>query len=300
MNDQNIEVTQPSRPTSLEEMSKRQALQFNPEDLKKAAEFKLRPTDIVVTPYGKSGTTWIQQIVHTLRTRGDMDFDDISRVVPWIEVSAGLGIDLDAPQRAEPRAFKSHMDYDQIQKGAKYIISVRNPADALVSAYHFMEGWYFEPGSISIEEFALQRYVSSGGYWRHLKSWWPHRNDQNVLFLAYEHMNKNPVQTIERVAEFCNIPLDEELKAITIEHSSLEFMKKHKNRFDDFIMRERSERLCNLPPGSDSSKVRDGKVDSHKGNLNNKIMTALDEVWDKEIKQNLGFSSYADLLLELT
>lgn len=299
MNDKSINVSKPSRPTSLEEMSKRQALQFDPEDFKIAARFKLRPTDIVITPFGKSGTTWIQQIVHTLRTSGDIDFDDISRVVPWIEVSPGLGIDLEAPQRAEPRAFKSHLDYDKIQKGGKYIISVRNPADALVSAYHFMEGWYFEPGSISIEEFALQRYISSGGYWRHLKSWWPHRNDDNVLFLAYEHMKNNPSETIERIAEFCNIPLDDALKVMTIEHSSLEYMKKHKDRFDDFMMRERSERLGNLPAGSDSSKVRDGKVDSHKGRLNGKITMAMKEMWDKEIKQTFGFSSYTDLLLEL-
>ena len=41
-------------------------------------------------------TTWIQQIVHMLRSGGDMDFDDISRVSPWIEVAFALGGDLDA------------------------------------------------------------------------------------------------------------------------------------------------------------------------------------------------------------
>lgn len=37
---------------------------------KKGLQVKLRPSDVVITPYGKSGTTWTQQIVHTLRTRG--------------------------------------------------------------------------------------------------------------------------------------------------------------------------------------------------------------------------------------
>ena len=36
------------------------------------AAYKPQPTDIVITPFGKSGTTWTQQIFHTLRTRGDM------------------------------------------------------------------------------------------------------------------------------------------------------------------------------------------------------------------------------------
>jgi hypothetical protein len=84
--------------------------------------YRPRPTDIVISPAGKCGTTWLQQTFHTLRTRGDMDFDDISRVVPWIETAQSLGIDLEAPQRAEPRGFKSHLPYDRIPKGSRYVV----------------------------------------------------------------------------------------------------------------------------------------------------------------------------------
>lgn len=52
----------------------------------------IRPTDVLIAPFGKSGTTWLQQIFHQLRTAGDMDFDDISRVVPWIETAPIAGI----------------------------------------------------------------------------------------------------------------------------------------------------------------------------------------------------------------
>src|SRR5258706_6854900 len=89
-----------------------------------------RPTDVVITPYGKCGTTWLQQIFHTLRTRGDFDFDDISRVVPWLETSVIVGLDIEAPQRAEPRGFKSHLPYDMVPKGARYIVALRDPKDA--------------------------------------------------------------------------------------------------------------------------------------------------------------------------
>ncbi|MBT4618991.1 MAG: hypothetical protein HOB98_21400, partial [Gammaproteobacteria bacterium] len=44
---------------------------FSAEGYEKGLALKLRPTDVVITPFGKSGTTWTQQIVHTLRTRGD-------------------------------------------------------------------------------------------------------------------------------------------------------------------------------------------------------------------------------------
>ena len=124
-----------------------------------------------------------------------MDFDDISRVVPWIETARLVGLDLDAPQRAEPRGFKSHLAYDAIPKGAKYVVSLRDPKDALVSMYRFMEGWFFEPGAVSIEDFARALDASATSYWKHLLSWWAVRDDPNVLVFTYEAMIADPAAT---------------------------------------------------------------------------------------------------------
>ena len=82
------------------------------ETLASIAAYQPRPTDIIISPAGKCGTTLLQQTFHTLRTRGDMDFDDISRVVPWIETAKSLAIDINAEQVAEPRGFKSHLSWD--------------------------------------------------------------------------------------------------------------------------------------------------------------------------------------------
>jgi len=174
---------------------------FSGDGYKQGLGLKLRPTDVVITRYGKSGTTWTQQIVHTLRTRGDMDFDDISRVVPWIEVSIGLGLDLDAEQRANPRAFKSHLSWDLVPKGGRYINVVRNPADVIVSLHKFQEGWFLEPGAVSVDEFADGEFLKSRNYFTHLRSWWPRRNDADVLFLAYEKMLVDPTQSIRHTCQ---------------------------------------------------------------------------------------------------
>jgi len=236
-----------TRPTSIEAMQKLQGQIFDRKLIAKGLALKLRPTDVVVTPWGKSGTTWTQQIVHTLRTRGDMDFDDISRVVPWIEMSPLLGIDLDAEQRANPRAFKSHLPAHLVPKGGRYINVVRNPADVLVSNFKFMEGWFFEPGSIDIAELAHKTFLKTNDYYKHLQSWWPRRHDPDVLFLAYELMLKDSRTSITRIANFIDVPLDDELLALTLEHSSIEFMLEHKDRYDDALMRELSERDGLLP-----------------------------------------------------
>ncbi len=270
----------------------------SPEGIAKGLAFRPRPGDVIITPYGKCGTTWIQQVFHGLRTRGDMDFDDISRVVPWIETAHELGLDLEAPQRGEPRGYKSHLSYDVVPKGARYIVSIRDPKDALVSSFRFMEGWWFEPGSVGIETFARVAYMRRGGkrdYWNHLVSWWGQRNNPNVLMLCYEQMNRDLAGTVRKIADFIGIALDDELFDIVMRQSSLEFMLAHKNRFDDFLMRQRSETVGGLPTGSDSSKVRIGKVGEHSKELPQQISVELDEIWHSDVEPKTGFASYAAL-----
>jgi hypothetical protein len=262
------------------------------------AAFRPRPTDVIISPYGKCGTTWLQQTFHTLRTGGDMDFDDISRVVPWIETSTALGIDINAEQRAEPRGFKSHLPYEALPRGCRYVVSLRDPRDAFVSMYRFMEGWTMEPGAISMEEFAATRVridPQGGDYWSHLLSWWAQRDNPDVLLMSYEHMTDDPAGAIRRLAGFCGLPLDDARLAVTLHASSLAFMLEHKDRFDDAMMRELSERRANLPPGSDSAKVRKGGVGGHKQELPDSVRDAIDALWTRHVAPVTGLADYASL-----
>jgi len=289
------------RPTSMEEF--RALPRMSTEEGRTAWKtFQPRPTDVFITPYGKSGTTWLQQIVHTLRTRGDMDFDDISRVVPWVDNSYDLGLDIHAEQKANPRAFKSHLNWHDIPKGGRYIVSIRNPKDALVSGYRFMEGWWFEPGTIAIDEWARESFMNpeeGKGYWNHLISWWEQRERADVFLLAYEQMKRDLSGTIRRVADFVDIELDDELLGVVERHASFDFMLAHKDRFDDKMMRERSEAVVGLPPGSDSSKVRKGAVGEHRQELSPEITAGLDAIWQREITPRTGFAHYEDLAAAL-
>ena len=283
------------RPTSLQEIEERTKGMGTEEGRQVGLNFPLQPTDVVITPYGKSGTTWLQQIVHGLRTRGDMDFDDISRVVPWLETSTDLGLDLHAPQRGHPRAFKSHLNWYDVPKGGRYIVSIRDPKDALVSAFRFGEGWFFEPGSIGIAEWARNGFLKKrdkGSYWGHLISWWEQRERENVLLLCYEEMRKDLPGLVRTVAEFIGIELDDELFEIVCRQSSLDFMLAHKDRFDDALMRAHSEKIAGLPAGSDSAKVRVGVVGQHRYELPPEISAELDQIWREEIEAKLGFENY--------
>jgi len=286
-------LTEKRRARSLAELGEKLGGMFDDDVRAKGLATELRPTDIVVTPYGKSGTTWTQQIVHTLRTRGDMEFDDISRVVPWLEVSAALGIDLNAEQKANPRAFKSHLAWDDMPRGGKYINVVREPAAAAISMFRFQEGWFLEPGAMTADEFVMGTFVASRAYFQHLKSWWARRNDADVLFLVYEEMLADPAAAIQQIASFMGIDLDAELLALTLRHTSREFMLQHQDKFDDSMLRQLSEDVADLPRGSASAKVTSGSSTSM---LSDSTLEAIALVWQEEITTSLGFDTYQDLL----
>ena len=267
-----------------------------------ALAFRPRPTDVVIATFPKCGTTWLQQIVHGLRTRGSMDFEEITLVVPWLELALDLGIDPDAPQAAEPRAFKSHLSWHDVPKGGRYISMVREPKDVLVSLYHFHEGWRFEAGAISLEDYARDFFLAperARGYWKHVASWWPQRGRDEVLLLSYESALADVPGTVRRVAGFIGCRLDDELLEIVVRQSSIEFMKAHGSRFDDHVLRAARNAANGLPPGGSSSKLRKGRAGDHAEKLPMDVHEALDGIWREEMEGRFGLASYREMVAAL-
>ncbi|MEM9621271.1 MAG: sulfotransferase domain-containing protein [Pseudomonadota bacterium] len=301
-------MTERRRATSVEEYHAIEARLFAPPqadnakdakdakdaDAPKPPPFEVRASDVFITPFAKSGTTWLQQMFHALRTRGDMSFTDISGVVPWLEISPMLDIDVNAEQRANPRGFKSHARYEDLPAGARYIVSIRHPADVAYSMYKFMDGWFIEPGSIAVDDFVRGTFLKSGNYFKHLLSWWGQRDNPDVLFLVYEHMKEDLEGTIRAVAEFCDLTLDDELMSITSEHASLAFMQQYKDRFDDALLRAKTEETV-LPPGSDSAKVRQGQV-GERAHISDAVLQEIHAQWQEQVTAKLGFADYEALI----
>ena len=292
----------PRRATTLVEMQDCLNRLMSAQGIQRAQAFRPRSTDVVISPFAKCGTTWVQQIVHGLRTRGSMEFGEITEVVPWIELAYDMGIDPEAAQKANPRAFKSHLPWDRIQKGGRYICVVRDPSDALVSMYRFFEGWYFEPGSISIDAFARGEYMARTAprsYWHHLASWWPQRVRPDVLLLCFEEMKTDLQRSVHQIAKLMGIAVDRELEDIVIAQSSIEFMRKHETQFDDHLVREARDGACGLPGGARTSKVRAGRVGDHAHELSAEIIDGLNYIWHRDIETRFGFASYAQLRRQL-
>lgn len=288
-------------PRGFDEMIATKALIFPPSTFEIGKSFQPRPSDVIITPWSKSGTTWLQQIVHGLRSGGDMDFDDISRVSPWIEVADALGMNLDADQGWEPRAFKSHYSYYSVPKGCRYIVSFREPHDVMVSYYRFYEGWLFEPGTVTIDEyvgFHLDR-SKRKDYWTHIESWWARRDDPNVLLLSYELMLADPRAHVVLVADFLGIDADEQLIELVTRQSTRNFMLQHVDKFNDSMHRARAEAVGALPLGAGATKVTAGDFDPERYRLPAHILEIMDQHWRDAMEDVHGIDSYEELTEQL-
>ena len=261
--------------------------------------------DVFITSWAKSGTTMIQQMFHQLRMAaatgaGDMDFDDISRMTPWEDTAWMLDLDTNLPQRASPRGFKSHREYERLPAGMRYVITLRDPKETFISFYRFFDGWHIERGALTLEEFfPVWMGGGPGGcdYYTHLLSWWARRADPDTLFVSYRWAAKNRREMIQRLAALCEIELAEEVTALVQEYTSREFMHTHKDKFDDAMVCAVMEERLGIPANSDSSKVQ--AVGSNSEELPASVAEQIDAMWDERIEPVTGHKDFASLVAEL-
>ncbi len=289
-----------NRPTSITEMQARTAAFGTEAGRAKGLAYRPDSTDIFISPYAKCGTTWMQQIVHGLRTGGDMDFDEITQVVPWIELAHDLKLDIHAPQKVRPHAFKSHLSWHEIPKGGRYIIVLRDPVDAFLSFFRFLEGWHFEAGSVTLAQFADYALNRDGGrnYWQHTASWWGQRDNPDVLLLCYEDMKTDLAGAVQRVADFMG-EYPPERVALATRQAGFDFMKAHAHRFDDNYLRSILDPVCGLPPDGEASKVSAGRAGQGAAAVSPAIRARLDAAWVRTLGAEFGLPDYAALRAEM-
>jgi len=195
--------------------------------------FDHRPDDVFISTFPKSGTTLVQMILYQLHGDGSMDIPHINAVVPWLEKEIRAGNHRFLATLPSPRLFKTHMSYEFLPRAGRIIYVYRDVREVFVSLYHQqcrMGGW-----RIPVDDFArtFHRYRAMSGNWfEHLKSWWPHRYESNVLFLTFDEMTTDRERTIRRIASFCGIPLDESQLPRILERCSIEYMRRHNDKFD--------------------------------------------------------------------
>ncbi|MEL6738327.1 MAG: sulfotransferase domain-containing protein [Pseudomonadota bacterium] len=261
------------------------------------------PSDVFITSWAKSGTTMTQQMFHQIRTAhtgGDMDFDDISRVVPWDDTAFMLDFDMTARQPAQPRGFKSHREYERLPAGQRYIVTLRDPKETYVSFYRFINGWHIQRDAVPMEEF-WPLWMGGGpngcDYATHLLSWYARRGEADTLLMNYKWVVKTRAEAIARMAAFIGVELSPEGKALVMERTEREFMVEHEHRFDDAMVCAVLEEKCCIAADADSTKVQ--ATGSAADALPAVIADRIDALWAERIAPVTGHADYASLAAEI-
>ena len=207
-------------------------------------------------------------------------------------------INLEDDQIALPRLFKTHLDAELTPAGAKYLYVMRDPKDAMVSFYHFHNGWWYEEDSIPIDVFANDYYTSCenplGTYWEHIRCWYNFALSNDVMFLFFEDMKDNLAETIRRISGFMRVELSVPVFERVLEQSSFRFMKAHDHKFDEHIIVPMVNESLELPDGGPDAKVRTGRVGDGETEMSRKTAQMLDAKWLTELELLTGSQSYHD------
>lgn len=208
------------------------------DSLQHALEFPFQDTDIIIVSYPKSGTTWMQELVTLISSRGNphlaQTVPNWSRA-PWLEQYYFASV-LEA-STFTPRLITTHLSQRLLSSAlqgskAKVIYVSRNPKDVAVSFYHFhkMANFLPDPGSFPnfLNKF-LESKLSYGCWFDHVKGWTGQTTSMdNLLHVTYEEMSLDLRGAIEKVSSFLQCPLvDDELNNC-VEHCSFNSMKDNK------------------------------------------------------------------------
>lgn len=198
--------------------------------------FTVRNDDVFVVAYPKSGTTWMEQIVHLLTNQGEQGDKVLSEAVPWVEGAANKygGLDAFVESAVGRRSFHSHLPYalmpGVLDSQARYIYVARNPKDNAVSFYyHSCSKLDYEGSWDEFFELFIRGQVGYGLGLDHVLDWWrASQQTERILFMKYEDLKRDPTAAIALVAKFIGVDCDRALLGTVVDKSSFESMATNK------------------------------------------------------------------------
>lgn len=214
-------------------------------------DLRFRDDDIVIATYGKSGTTWTQQIVGQLIFGGDPELA-VAELSPWLDLRVPpKEIKLPLVEAQTHRRFlKTHLPVDALRFSprAKYIYVARDARDVVWSLYNHHANanqlWYdalnktpglvgppIEPPTGDIRRYWHEWLARDGHpfwpFWDNVRSWWRIRELPNVMLLHFAALKRDLPGEVRRMAAFLDIAVDPSREHAILEYCSFDWMKKN-------------------------------------------------------------------------
>lgn len=193
------------------------------------AEFGEADSDVVVSTFSKSGTTWMQLILYQLTTCGDMSFDHLFDVSPWVWYAAVR--QTQPALTPAPRLLKSHDDYRRFKNGkrGRFIFVTRDGRDVCVSLFHHRKNFKRFEGSFK-QHFYDFLYGAEYNWFEHTKRWFENSYGLPIHYVRYEDLKSDFETTVRGVADYLGLQIDDAIIARTVDRCSFSAMKRHESQ----------------------------------------------------------------------
>ncbi len=216
-------------------------------------DFKFRDDDVIVATYGKSGTTWTQQIIAQLLMGPDAELET-GIISPWLDLRVPpKEVKLAEVEAQQHRRFvKTHLPTDALvfSETAKYVYVGRDGRDIAWSLFnHHLKGndfWYSAlndtPGLVGPEFPRIEEgtdahtyyttWFENDGYpfwpfWENIRTWWAIRDLDNVMMIHFADMKVDLEGEMRRIAKFLDVEHAEEAWPQLTEYCTFDWMKRH-------------------------------------------------------------------------
>ena len=228
--------------------------------------YHIRPTDVFIVSYPKSGTTWLSTLLaNYFRQESDEPVHlwnsihyvpDVNRVFVKRKALWRIGF----PELAslpDPRFMKVHATYSPVLKNVVYIL--RDPRDVMVSYWHHFRRVRAD-FQLPLSEFLRREELLRPCRWdEHVTDWLLRDRQTNLLLVRYENLHQDTASILRQVLEFANVLCDNSRIQDAVEASRFENMHQLEKQF---------QHLAAVKPQKGETFVRKGQQGNWREELN--------------------------------
>lgn len=208
--------------------------------------FQMRDDDIVIATWGKTGTTWMQQIVGQLVFEGEAGLYGVSRS-PWLEFVLDDGATERAAAQTHRRYLKTHLPINALHysPNAKYLYVARDGRDVFWSLYNHHNNYHPEildlltrlnpdgPPYTYLDadiRVAFLSWLENDNYgdmpfFPHVQGWFDQRHLPNLRLIHFTDLKADLPGQIRTIADFLGIGIDPTTFSAIVGHCSFDYMR---------------------------------------------------------------------------
>ncbi|HSV15738.1 MAG TPA: sulfotransferase domain-containing protein [Tepidisphaeraceae bacterium] len=236
----------------------------------------VRPTDVFLCSYPKSGTTWLGFLIAQVLKKDEseeLDLKSFNKYVPDVNLQyTKRGSLAQHAALPDPRFLLCHATYDA--KLPKVVYVTRDPRDVMVSYWHYQK-FLKEDFNLSLADF-----LRSDDHWpcewdEHVADWLLPEPHGNVLRVGYEEIHQDAAGVLRRVLQFGGVKASEARITAAVECSRFENMRAAEERFG-----------VNGKAGDEQERfVRKGRVGSWQDEMGYTELRIVEERYGRVMRQ---------------